>query len=154
MLNLVSALVTILLWQVHHDFYEGRFLLLPGSLELSLVDLTSRDDDKECRNFGVLGKMMDMIALAFDLDYIIIGTAYPPFPLGFSVDDRRIVFTTWLTMVADLAPHNSHLNKAFCMSSDAIQPVANTDYLSASSVRYLYHDILPNVSHLWHSCVL
>jgi hypothetical protein len=41
-----------------------------------------------------LGKMMDMIALAFDLDYIIIGTAYPPFPLGFSVDDRRIVFTT------------------------------------------------------------
>lgn len=51
-------------------------------------------------------------------------------------------------MVADLAPHNSHLNKAFCMSSDAIQPVANTDYLSASSVRYLYRDILPKVSHL------
>jgi hypothetical protein len=50
-------------------------LLLPGSIKLSLVDLTSNDDDKECRNFGVLGKMMDMIALAFDLDYIIIGTA-------------------------------------------------------------------------------
>ena len=77
-----------------HDFYQGKFLLLPGSIKLSLVDLTSNDDDKECRNFGVLGKMMDMIALAFDLDYIIIGTAYPPFPLGFSVDDRRIVFTT------------------------------------------------------------
>jgi len=79
---------------VDHDFYQGKFLLLPGSIKLSLVDLTSNDDDKECRNFGVLGKMMDMIALAFDLDYIIIGTAYPPFPLGFSVDDRRIVFTT------------------------------------------------------------
>ena len=77
-----------------HDFYQGKFLLLPGSIKLSLVDLTSNDDDKECRNFGVLGKMMDMIALAFDLDYIIIGTAYLPSPLGFSVDDCRIVFTT------------------------------------------------------------
>jgi hypothetical protein len=26
--------------------------------------------------------------------------------------------------------------------------------LSASSVRYLYRDILPKVSHLWYSCAL
>lgn len=37
------------------------------------MDITSSSPDKECDNYGVFGKMMDMIAKSFDLDYIIIG---------------------------------------------------------------------------------
>ena len=57
---------------MHHEFYNGNFLLLPGSIKFSFLKLTSDDKGRECRNYGVWGKMLDMIAAAYQLDHIII----------------------------------------------------------------------------------
>ncbi len=69
------------LWvfQVHHEFYNGNFLLLPGSIKFSFLKLTSDDKGRESRNYGVWGKMLDMIAAAYQLDHIIIDLVSLPY---------------------------------------------------------------------------
>ena len=53
------------LLSVDHEFYDGNLSLLPGSIELTKVSLTSPVPAFECRRFGMFRKMFDMIAKSY-----------------------------------------------------------------------------------------
>ena len=108
------------LLSVDPGFYDGNLLLLPGSIELSTVRLKHREDKDECRQFGVLRKLFKMIAQAY------------------STADSPLEF-----IIVDLGPSVDDLNKAFVMSSDYVLPPVKADYFSASSVRGLLYEVLP-----------
>jgi cellulose biosynthesis protein BcsQ len=117
----VSQLSAPKLLEVDTEFYNGKLLLLPGSIELSNVSLRSQTPVFECRRFGVFRKMFDQIAQAYST---------PDSPLEF--------------IIIDLGPSIDEINKAFVMSSDYILPPANADYFSASSVRGLLYEAIPS----------
>ena len=53
------------LLSVDTPFYDGNFLLLPGSTELSFVSMGSQNKRIASRKFGVFRKVFDMIAQAY-----------------------------------------------------------------------------------------
>ena len=107
------------------DRYDGKLLLLPGSIELSKVSLTAKTPIFEARRFGVFRKMFDSIARCY------------------STDDSQLEF-----IIVDLGPSTGEINKALVMSSDFVLPPANADYFSCSSVRGLLYEALPHFC-LW-----
>jgi cellulose biosynthesis protein BcsQ len=109
------------LLSVEPAFYEGKLLLLPGSIELANVSLTNSVGVFECRRYGVFRKMFNEIAQSYST---------PHSPLEF--------------IIIDLGPSIDNINKAFVMSSDYILPPVNADYFSASSVRGLLYEVLPS----------
>ena len=117
----VAQLKAPKLLSVDQEFYKGNLLLLPGSVELSKVSLTSGVPIFECRRYGVFRKMFSKIAQSYST---------PDSPMEF--------------IIIDLGPSVDDLNKAFVMSSDFILPPANADYFSASSVRGLLYEVLPS----------
>eukprot|EP00960_Hanusia_phi_P063448 765489-Hanusia_phi.AAC.12 len=98
------------------DIYQGRLMLLPGSSNLSRVKLSSSLPQRDIRNYGILRKIFDMMAKKYNLDFIFV----------------------------DLGPSVGEINKAFVMSCDFLLPPAHPDFFSASSVKGLLQDILPN----------
>jgi cellulose biosynthesis protein BcsQ len=109
------------LLSVDPDFYQGNFLLLPGSIELSKLSLTAATPMFECRRFGVFRKMFNCIAKSYST---------PESPLEF--------------IIIDQGPSVDEINKALVMSSDYVLPPVNADYFSCSSVRGLLYAALPS----------
>ncbi len=98
------------------SLYKGNLLLLPGRSKVSEFEFASKNGDKaECRNYGVVGKLFDMMAKDYGLQYIIVD-------LGPSIDD---------------------LNMVLALSCDYILPPAHPEYFSTCSVKGLLCDILP-----------
>jgi cellulose biosynthesis protein BcsQ len=102
-------------------FYQGNFLLLPGSIELSKLSLTAATPMFECRRFGVFRKMFNCIAKSYST---------PESPMAF--------------IIIDQGPSVDEINKALVMSSDYVLPPVNADYFSCSSVRGLLYAALPS----------
>ena len=113
--NDIKKLKAPSLLSVEPEFYDDNFLLLPGSIELSKLSLTTQTPVFECRRFGVFRKMFNCIAKSYSLAFIII----------------------------DQGPSVDEINKALVMSSDYVLPPVNADYFSCSSVRGLLYAALP-----------
>jgi cellulose biosynthesis protein BcsQ len=109
------------LLSVDQYFYQGNFLLLPGSIELSKLSLTAATPMFECRRLGVFRKMFDCIAKSYST---------PGSPLEF--------------IIIDQGPSVDEINRALVMSSDYVLPPVNADYFSCSSVRGLLYTALPS----------
>jgi cellulose biosynthesis protein BcsQ len=121
----VSQLRVPRLLAVDQAFYEGRLLLLPGSIRMSELSIQYSVESFECRRFGVFRKMFKMIAQAY------------------STPESRLEY-----IIVDLGPSVDEINKAIVMSSDYILPPAHSDYFSASSARGLLYEVLPQF-HNW-----
>ena len=121
----VSQLRVPRLLAVDQAFYEGRLLLLPGSIRMSELSIQYSVQNFECRRFGVFRKMFKMIAQAY------------------STPESRLEY-----IIVDLGPSVDEINKAIVMSSDYILPPAHSDYFSASSARGLLYEVLPQF-HIW-----
>jgi cellulose biosynthesis protein BcsQ len=98
------------------NLYGKNLLLLPGSNTLLRCSFRTEDPKRRLRSFGSVGRLFDKLAAVYNLDFILV----------------------------DLGPNIDEITKVFVCSCDFLLPPVYPDFFSASSVKGLLEEVLPD----------